>query len=138
MLASRIRLVVTDAGNPPLDLRSVAFTAAARQVVFPGPAASAPGTLRLLVGNPKAYAPRYDFARNLPARLEPAPTRRSLGPRLENPDYVPAPRPLTDRWPWLIYVSLGLVAATLGLIIADLARQAIARHDAGQPVPEGK
>jgi hypothetical protein len=133
--ASRLRLVVTDAGNPPLNVRSVTFGASAREVVFPGVDSTTAGSLRLYVGNPKGFAPRYDFARNLPASLEPAPTRRTLSSRLENPDYLPEPKPLTERWPWLIYVVLGVIAATLGLIIVDLARQAIARHDASQPVP---
>lgn len=130
--ARRMRIIVTDASNPPLNLRSATFSAAARQVVFPRPETAAAGPLRLYVGYPKAYTPRYDFARSLPTRLEPPPTRRLLGPRQENPAYVPEPKPLTDRWPWLIYVVLGAVSAVLGLIIIDLARQSIARHDTGQ------
>ena len=130
--ARRLRLTVTDASNRPLELRSVAYSAAARQVVFPS---SAAGALRLYVGNPRAYATSYDFARGLPAVLTPAPTRRTLGELGANPDYSPAPKPLTERLPWLIHVVLGGVSAVLGLIIVDLARQTVARHDARQTIP---
>jgi hypothetical protein len=132
ILARRIRLVVTDASNPPLSLQSISFSAPARQVVFPHADSQSAEALRLYFGNPKAFTPRYDFGRNLPARLEPAPIRRALGPRQQNPEYVPEPKPLTDRWPWLIYVVLGIVSGVLAVIIVDLARQAIAQHDAAQ------
>lgn len=134
VLAARLRLVVTDYSNPPLALRAVNYRAPAREVVFAPPAGPA-GALRLYYGNPKAEPPRYDFARNLPARLEPPPTRLTPGPRRENPAYRPEPKPLTERWPWLIYVVLGGVSLALALLIADLARAAIAVHDA-PPVGE--
>jgi len=136
--ARRLRLTVTDAGNPPLDLRSVTFSAAARQVVFPHTDTTTSAVLKLYTGDPKAYPPRYDFAGNLPPRLEPPPVRRALGSRQENPAYVPEPKPLSERWPWLIYVVLGTAAAVLGIMIVDLARQAIARHDAHHPTLPGE
>jgi hypothetical protein len=34
--------------------------------------------------------------------------------------------PLTERWPWLIYVVLGLVSLVLGVLIVNVARTAIA------------
>ncbi|HKI19350.1 MAG TPA: hypothetical protein VKA15_15795, partial [Isosphaeraceae bacterium] len=58
--------------------------------------------------------------------------------RQENPAYVPEPKPLSERWPWLIYVVLGTAAAVLGIMIVDLARQAIARHDAHHPTLPGE
>ncbi len=130
VLAGRLRLVVTDFSNPPLALRGATFRAPARQVVFAPPAAGPGGPLRLYFGNPKAEPPRYDFARNLPPRLDPPPTRLAPSPRRENPAYRPEPRALTERWPWLIYLVLGGVSLALALIIADLARTAAALHDA--------
>jgi hypothetical protein len=136
--ARRLRLSVTDAGNPPLDLRSVIFHAAVRQVVFPRTDTSTSAVLKLYTGNSKAYPPRYDFAGNLNPRLEPPPVRRALGSRQENPAYVPEPKPLSERWPWLIYVVLGTAAVVLGVIIVDLARQAIVRHDTHHPALPGE
>jgi hypothetical protein len=105
--------------------------AAAREVVFADPGQDVT-RLKLYYGNPRAESPRYDFARNLPTTLEPAPARLTLAERRENPDYRPAPLPFTERWPWAIYVILGAVSLALGLIIISLARTAIRVHDAGR------
>jgi hypothetical protein len=127
--ASRLRLIVTDYHNPPLELRSASARMAAREVVLadPGPGATA---LALFYGNPRAELPRYDFARNLAATLDPPPARLTLAERRENPGYQPEPLPLTERWPWLIHVILGAISFGLGLIIVSLARTAVRLHDA--------
>jgi hypothetical protein len=125
---SRLRLVVTDHRNPPLRIRAVRYRAPARQVLFERPGA-AQAELRLAFGHPEAEAPNYDFARSLPERLETAPARARLESIEVNPDYVPPPKPLTERWPWLIYVVLGTISVVLAVIIFSLARSAIAVHD---------
>jgi hypothetical protein len=137
VMASRLKLVVIDNRNQALDVRSVKFSAPARQLVFAPPKENK-GGVRLYVGNPKAQAPQYDFAGNLPARLEPPPLRATLGPREDNPVYVPEPLPFTERWPWAIYVVLGSVTVLLGVIIVNLARAAIAAHDAAQKKTAGE
>jgi len=140
--ASRLKLIVIDHGNDPLDVRSVKFSAPVRQLVFARPQ-KLEGDLLLYVANTKAEAPHYDFARNLPKRLEPPPLRAELGPREPNPTYTPEPLPFTERWPWAIYVVLGSVSAVLGLVILSVANTAIAVHDAAQTpddmsaVPDG-
>ncbi|MHB1033306.1 MAG: DUF3999 family protein [Pirellulales bacterium] len=126
--AARLKLVMTDNRNPPLRVEKAKFTAPIRQVVF-ARAAAENGPLRLYYGNPEAQPPRYDLERNLPLQLDPAPLRLTLGPREENPAYVPAPQPLTERWPWLIYVVLSSVSFLLGVVIVSLARKAVALHD---------
>jgi hypothetical protein len=128
---SRLKLIVIDHANPPLNIRSVKYTAPARQVVFARPEKSK-DKLRLYFGHPKAEAPNYDFARNLPARLDPLPLRAKLGPRQENPSYVPELLPFTERWPWAIYVALGGVSVVLAGIIFSVGRKAIAVCDAAE------
>ena len=128
VLAARLKLMVIDDGNDPLRIRSVKFIAPVRQVVFERPQAERSG-LRLFFGNPKASAPNYDFARNLPTQLDPPPGRGKLGALQRNPDYNPQ-LPLTERWPWLIYVVLGAVSVVLAALIVSLARAAIGGHDA--------
>ena len=142
--AARLRLIVIDHRNPPLDVRSVAFTAPARQVVFATPPDRKTG-LRLYYGNMDVEAPFYDFARNLPDVLSPPPARAALGPRQPNPVYVPEPLPLTERWPWLIYVVLGSASLVLGALVVNVAGKAIAVHDAketdeenGVQTPDGQ
>jgi len=122
--AARLRLVVTDNRNPPLRLTTVKAAAPARVVIAKRPEAPS-GPWRLYFGHPKAEAPNYDFARNLPQKLDPAPDRISLGPRQPNPIYQPEPLPLTERLPWLIYVLLGAAVAVLALFVFNLARVAI-------------
>jgi hypothetical protein len=127
----RLRLIVTDYRNSPLSITAVRYTAPARQLVFAN-TTDLTAPLRLYFGNPKAEPPRYDFAANLPAKVEPAPVRATLDPAVENPEYRPKPKPWTEKWPWLVYVVLGTASIVLLGILAALARGAIARHDASQ------
>ena len=123
--ARHLRLIVTDYRNAPLNIRSATFSAAEREVIFENREGLA-GPLRLYYGNPKAVAPHYDFAGNLPATLVPPPQRTQLeGGAIDNPVYRPEPLPLTERLPWLIYVVLGLEPGAAGH-----PRPARARSDA--------
>jgi hypothetical protein len=135
VVARRLRLEVTDYRNPPLTLTAAQYTAAAREVVFARPEKPAV-PYRLYFGNPRAAAPGYDFARNLPEVLQPPPARGSLATgeagAVPNPVYEPIPKPWTERWPWLVYVVLASATVVLLLILGQLAREAIARHDAAE------
>jgi hypothetical protein len=142
VMARRLRLMVTDSRNPPLNLTSVSVTAPARQLLFPTSNAAWP--LRLYFGNSAALAPRYDFAATLPLTPQPPPLRLSLAPRQANPDYQPPPKPWTERWPWLVYVVLGAASVVLLAILGMLAFEALARvpgcqnlvpKDSGEPRP---
>jgi hypothetical protein len=130
----RLRLTVVDASNPPLALTGVECRAPARQIVFARTPDLA-GPLRLYFGYPKAAAPQYDFAANLPTTVEAARTA-AAGEVRPNPEYQPDPKPWTERWPWLIYVVLGAASAVLLALLVLLARQAIRRADAAAaPTP---
>lgn len=126
--ARRFRLTVSDYRNKPLTLTAARASAAARQLIFTEPD---PGMkpVRLYFGNPDAEVPNYDFARSLPDRLPTESIRVIAGPREENPDYIAPMPPLTERFPWLIYVTLGSVSAVLGGIILSLSKEAIRIHD---------
>jgi hypothetical protein len=132
--ARRLRLVVTDFSNPPLTVTGARSVLAARQVVFELPREKQYALpLRLYFGNPQATPPHYDFAGSLPARAPQQSVQASLsGPVERNPEYQPQPPPLSERWPWLIYLVLGAASLVLLGILAVLARQVVARHDAGQ------
>ncbi len=132
--AARLRLIVIDHSNPPLRVDEIHFAAPARQVVLPRSEQNE-SELRLYYGNPEATAPRYDFARNLPDRLEPAPVRTGLGPRQDNPNYVPPPVPVTERWAGMIYVVLTAVSLVLAAVIFSVGRTTIALHDGGTEEP---
>jgi hypothetical protein len=131
--ARRLRLIVTDYRNPPLNLTAVRYTAPARQIIFA--ASEDPASpLRLYFGNPQAEPPRYDFGENLAAALEPRLARATLQGLTQNPIYQPVPKPWTERWPWLVYVVLSVASLILLTILALLARQTAARHDATEPM----
>jgi hypothetical protein len=124
VIGRRFRLVVTDYRNPPLSVIGATWTEAVRQVVFMPPADLAGQPLKLYVGNPRAEAPHYDFASTLPARLDPAPVRVSVGNPQPNPDYRPQ-KPWTERMPWLVDAVLAGAAAVLLGVLLLLARSAI-------------
>jgi hypothetical protein len=126
--AARFRLVVTDNRNQPLTIDRVDAVGWARQIVFARSGVQSP--VRLYFGNSQAEAPNYDFARQLPARLDPTPVRLTHGERQTNTEFVPRPKALTERYPWLIYVVLSVAALVLTGLLAQLARVAIAEHDA--------
>ncbi len=130
--AHLLKLRVTDYRNPPLDLKSVQYTAPAREVIF-ARGRDLAWPLRLYVGNPRAAAPHYDFAAGLAEVVRPAPDRATIGPRAANPAYRPEPKPWTERWPWVIYVVLGTASLVLLILLGLLAREAVSRRDAVQP-----
>ena len=127
------RLVIIDQRNPALTVRLKSASAFARQVIFERPAE---GPVRLYFGNPDAAAPGYDYARNLPDKLDAEPAKTTPGEVAANPTYQPPPKPpvpLTERSPATTYVVFGLVTAILLGILGMLARRAIAAHDAITP-----
>jgi Protein of unknown function (DUF3999) len=133
VIASRLRLVFVDSRNPPLTLTQVTWSAPARQVIFPADVA---GPLRVYAGNPKASKPAYDFAAGLALKLNPPP-KRIDGNALQmekNPEYQPPPVPLTEQYPWAVYVVLSVASLILLGLMLVLARQALARAPA-QPAP---
>lgn len=126
--AARLKLIVTDYSNPPLKVTGAQFVAAARQIVFERKAAGT-GPVRLFYGNPKAEPPHYDLERTLPEQVVPPPVRLELGKRETNPAYVPPPIPFSERWPWAIYVVLGIASVALAGILLSLGRKAVTLHD---------
>jgi hypothetical protein len=119
----KLRLQITDYSNPTLEIRGIAASAPARQLVFElKEPPSQP--LRLFFGNANVTAPHYDFEKELPARLSKEPLHSSSGEVLANREYKPEPLPLTERVPWLIYVVLAASSVALGFVLYSLARTA--------------
>ena len=92
--AARLKIVITDFRNPPLDVESAEVVAAARELVFANDAALK-SPMRLYYGNPQATPPHYDLEHNLPLQLDPAPS----GSRLANRTTIPTTSLLRWRSP---------------------------------------
>ncbi len=128
--ASKLRFVVTDSRNQPLELTDIRVSGPARQLIFP--AGDWEGPLKLYVGKTGAEPPRYDFADNLPALLkqQPTPIDVSKTEVKENPNYEPPALSVTERYPWLVYLVLGTASLALLGILAVLAQRALKRTPA--------
>lgn len=118
----KLRLVVNDYSNTPLEILGITASAPARQLIFELKEPQ-PQPVRLYFGSKKVIAPNYDFEKNLPEELTPQPVQVAFGNVASNPSYVPEPLPFTERAPWLIYVILAAATAALGWILLKLARR---------------
>jgi hypothetical protein len=142
VIARRLRLVVTDFANEPLQFRNdgglikVKATRCVRKLIFARPdETKVTLPLKLYTGNTNVGAPNFDLAKKLPADLKPPPAltlAEWLDVMRPNPDYQPPPLTLNEQLPWLVYVVLGFACLVLLAILGALARQAIHRHDQKQ------
>jgi hypothetical protein len=135
VLATRLRLVVTDFGNPPADRAQGPLRGAGAAGGLPADAAAA-RHLRLYFGNPAAEAPRYDFAASLPPQPGAAARPGAVGRGHPQPRLHPTPRPWTERFRWLVDLVLVLAGLVLLAILAALAREALRRQGAAPPAPD--
>ncbi len=119
-----LRVVIIDHRNPPLTLTRVQVHGPAHQVVMP--AADVEPSMRVFFGNASALPPRYDFAFNLPDRLDPPPRHAKLGPLQPNPTYTPPLTELPERYPWLPYAVLALPTVVLLTTLIDTVRRLLA------------
>ena len=122
-IVRKLRLQITDYSNPTLNIRSIQASAPARQLVFElKQPVSQP--LRLFFGNETVAAPHYDFEKEVAARLAKEPVHSRLSAVVENREYKPEPKPLTERVPWLIYIVLAASSIALVYVLLSLARTA--------------
>ena len=130
----KLRLVVDDYSNQTLPIAAFTAQAPARQLIFE---LKQPPVrpLRLYFGKANATPTRYDFEKDLPARLTTSPARTEAGPAVQNPEYKPEPLPLTERIPWLIYLVLFVSSVALGLVLLSLARSTMRTPAKGPPEP---
>jgi hypothetical protein len=113
-----VEVAIQNGDDRPLQLRSVSLEMRERKLCFA--AAAAPATL--FYGAPGMAAPVYDFGR-LFQPTEPARTA-TLGPEQSNPGFVPYSRrkPLTERYPALLWIALMAVVCVLGVVAFRSAR----------------
>jgi hypothetical protein len=111
-----VRVTVANGNDAPLRALKPTLLAQPHAVVFA--AGSAP--YRLLSGNPAAGAPSYDLGARLAHEAWRAAGARA-GETVDNAGYRD-PRPIGERFPWLLTGALILVAVVLGGVALRVLR----------------
>jgi len=118
--ATKWTVTIENGDDAPIALGSVRLEMAERDLCF---AAAAEGGYTLYYGDAALAAPRYDYA-ILFAR-QPDAAQATAGPEATNPAYQPRPdtRPLTERYPALLWIALAAAITLLGFIALRSAKQ---------------
>lgn len=108
-----VEVVVENGDDQPLPITAVRLQMRERNLCFNAPSAR---PLTLYYGDPGLPAPVYDYSRVFSTTAHTELAR--LGTEQRNPDYSPRPdtRPLTERYPDLLWIALLAVVCALGFI----------------------
>lgn len=113
-------VIIENGDDPPIALTSVQLEMVERDLCFD---AAPGGGYTLYYGDSALAEPRYDYA-SLFVR-QPNAALATVGPESANPAHLPRPdtRPLTERYPALLWGALAAAIALLGWIALGAARQ---------------
>jgi hypothetical protein len=114
-------VTIDNGDDPPLPVRSVRLQMLQRSLCFE---AAGIGQYNLFYGDPALTAARYDYARLFTPQKDAI--QATAGPEQRNPEYQPRPdqRPLTERYPGLLWGALVLVVVVLAGIAFRSAKPA--------------
>jgi uncharacterized protein DUF3999 len=106
-------VTIDNGDDTPLAVESVRAQMLQRRLCFE---AAGSGQYTLMYGDPALTAARYDYATLFAPQTDAA--LAMVGPEQRNPEYRPRPdqRPLTERYPGLLWGALVVVIATLAAI----------------------
>jgi hypothetical protein len=113
-------VTVDNGDDTPLAIQSVQLQMLQRTLCFE---AAGSGQYTLRYGDPALTAARYDYATLFTPQTDAA--QATAGAEQRNPEYQPRPdqRPLTERYPGLLWGALVIVVATLALIAFRSAKR---------------
>jgi hypothetical protein len=113
-------VTIDNGDDPPLPVQSVRLQMLQRSLCFE---AAGSGQYTLFYGDPTLTAARYDYATLFTPQKDA--TQATAGPEQRNPEYQPRPdqRPLTERYPSLLWGALVLVIAVLAGIAFRSAKR---------------
>jgi Protein of unknown function (DUF3999) len=113
-------VTIDNGDDTPLAIQSVHLQMLQRALCFE---AAGTGQYTLFYGDPALTAARYDYATLFTSQTDAA--QATAGPEQRNPEYRPRPdqRPLTERYPGLLWGALVIVIATLALIAFRSAKR---------------
>ena len=113
-------VTIDNGDDTPLAVQSVQLQMLQRTLCFE---AAGSGQYTLFYGDPALTAARYDYATLFTPQTDAA--QAMAGPEQRNPEYRPRPdqRPLTERYPGLLWGALVVVIVTLALIAFRSAKR---------------
>jgi Protein of unknown function (DUF3999) len=113
-------VTIDNGDDTPLAIQSVHLQMLQRALCFE---AAGAGQYTLFYGDAALAAARYDYATLFTSQTDAA--QATAGPEQRNPEYRPRPdqRPLTERYPGLLWGALVIVIATLALIAFRSAKR---------------
>jgi hypothetical protein len=113
-------VTIDNGDDTPLAVESVQLEMLQRTLCFE---AAGSGQYTLFYGDPALTAARYDYATLFTPQTDAA--QATAGPEQRNPEYQlrPDQRPLTERYPGLLWGALVVVIATLALIAFRSAKR---------------
>jgi hypothetical protein len=111
--AATVEVAIDNGDDTPLPVTAIRLEMRQRKICFDVVAAEA---LTLYYGDPTLSTPKYDYARLF--TLSDAMHSAQLGPEQLNPRYHDRPdaRPLTDRYPHLLWIVLLVVVCLLAIV----------------------
>ena len=111
--STRYTVMIENGDDPPLSIQSVQLQMLQAEVCFE---AAAGANYTLYYGDPVLSAPSYDYATLFTPQA--AASQLTAAPEQPNPQYQPRPdqRPLTERYPALLWIGLVAAIALLGLV----------------------
>ncbi len=118
--AAKWTVTIDNGDDPPLPVQSVRLQMMQRSLCFE---AAGAGQYTLFYGDPALTAARYDYATLFTPQKDAA--QATAGPEQPNPEYQPRPdqRPLTERYPALLWGALVVVIAVLAGIAFRSAKR---------------
>ena len=118
--AAKWTVTIDNGDDPPLPVQSVRLQMMQRSLCFDG---AGTGQYTLFYGDPALTAARYDYATLFTPQKDAA--QAAAGPEQPNPEYQARPdqRPLTERYPALLWGALVVVIAVLAGIAFRSAKR---------------
>ena len=117
------RITIANEDNPPLPVEGARAIGYVRKLVFSADPAK---SYHVYYGNKDADTPSYDLEQIFPYLVTEGLPAAILGPHTENLDFFVAPappKPITERYPWLLPVIVAVAALVVGAFLASIIRQ---------------
>lgn len=115
-----LKIIIFNEDNPPLPITKTQSSGFLRKIIFtPKPGSS----YDLYYGSAKATAPSYDLDQIFPYLVTENLPHARLDNAINNTLFMKPDLPFTERHPWLLPSSVGILSLMIGVFLAQLFRQ---------------